>query len=755
MRRMIVLGLVAAFSGAAFAHIPWTAGQPGGHSYGTPHDVARGSRPGGWEGLARDELAADTDVLHYNLDIEIDPNTEWLGGSNTMTVRSVVNGLSHFRFRLHNVFTITAMTVNGTAVSWVQLDTATVEVTLDRAYEAGEIFDLYVAYEGYPIEGMGFVSVYMTSSRVFTISEPWFAYTWWPSKDDLLDKTTADLFLTVPDYMTVASNGVLQGVAVVNGQWLRYHWVTQYLTEDYLYCVGASNYNTFDAVWDSNGVSMPLQFFIFPGSDTPENRAAWLACSDMLTVFSELYGMYPFVDEKYGIYQFSNMGFSGMEHQTMTGQSGFWESLTAHELAHQWWGDSVTCATWHDIWLHEGFATYSEALWEEYKPGSSGEPALHEAMAARYPDLDSRESVYVEDISNYYRVFDYNLSYLKAAWVLHMFRHVVGDEAFFEILAAYRAAFEGSAATTEDFRAVAELVTGRDLYWFFDQWIYSPARPIYQYAWQQHVLDGQRYVELLIRQMQWMGPPCFVMPVDIVTHSGADSAAHVVWNDAQQEHLLFPVGPAPVDTLEFDPVPWILRRETSETSFIEGPPKIVAMTPAPGETLTPGEPVTVEVVFHKDVQVDAAALSFVGQVGGPVSTTFSYDPARHAVTLTPTGTLERDVYTLTVSDSIVDTAAGLALDGELSGAREASALPSGDGLPGGAAVAQFAVAVMGDMDCDGDVDGDDVTPFVVALGGEAFYFSHYPACWWMSADCNGDGQVDFDDINPFVALLGD
>jgi hypothetical protein len=731
----------------------------GQESWYSDHACSRARQAGvAWEaGLAltagdpglRDGLSDQTDALHNNLEIEFDTVHRRIAGSNLMTVRSLVDGLDRFQFRLHNVFAINDLRVGGTPVGWARLDPATVEVTLDRTYNANEVFELYVAYSGTPTQGLGFGSIYISTNKVFTVSSPWLAYTWWPAKDDLRDKTTADLAFIVPANLVVASNGLLVGVDDVGGNRLRYRWQTRYPTEDYLYCVGAAPYNTFGATWNYGGVSMPLQFFIYPSDDTPENRAACLKSGEMVTVFSDLFGLYPFVDEKYGIYELSDLALAGMEHQTMTGQISAAEWLTAHELSHQWWGDNVTCATWHDIWLHEGFATYCEALWAEHRPGSNGEADLHLYMSySRPPNPDG--TVYCYDTSSIARIFDYDLTYLKASWVVHMLRHVVGDDVFYQILAAYRSQFQGGAATTEDFRAVAEAVSGRDLYWFFKEWIYDPYVPTYRYAWRQHLLDGARYVELYVRQFGWH---CITMPIDIVTTAGGVPTTHVVWNDALVEHLLFPVSGAVVDDLAFDPAPWILWKEALTTDFVEGPPKIVTICPAPSEVVYPDQVPTIEVVFHKDVVVDAGKLSLVGQTGGPVATAFSYDPGRHAATLTPAAALAPDSYTLTVSDTIVDTAAGKALDGELVKPDGPDPLPSGDGLPGGSAVAHFVVTQLGDLNCDGQVGAGDINPFVLALSKPWLYQQTYPGCPILNADINQDGAVDFGDINPFVSLL--
>ena len=742
MRTGWILCVLLAVPGAAQVDVPGDCAHAraavlrGAAGFGAPPTAAR---------------SGETDVQHYALDIEIDPTAEWLGGSNTMTVRSLMNGLSAFEFRLDDVFDITDLQVGGVAASWTRLDGATIEVTLDPPVDADEVFELYVAYDGFPDDGAGFGSIEFRqrsgADEVWTLSEPWNAYTWWPAKDDNEDKTAADLWFTVPDTMVVASNGLLQGVDDMGGGQLRYRWRTEYETADYLYCFGATNYDTFTTAWTYQLVTMPLSFYIYPEDNTEDNRNAWLNTVHMLDVFTDRYGVYPFRSEKYGMCQ---VGFGGgMEHQTMTSQGGFWESTTAHELAHQWWGDMITCATWHDIWLNEGFATYSEAIWEENKPGSVGEPALHDWMDYRRPS-SVNGTVYCYDISSISRIFSSNYSYRKGAWVLHMLRHVVGDENFFDILAAYRAAFEYGAATTADFQGVVESVVAWDMTWFFQQWVYELGAPEYEYAWRHHVVNDRAYAEVYVHQVQSLSYPIFTMPIDIAVTIGGDTTTRIIWNDAQEEHLLFEVSSLGTPSFEFDPAPWILWTDADEVSFVEGPPKIVEVSPAPGAELEPAGVATIEVVFHKDVAIGAADITLVGDAVGPVAADFSYDSGDQTATLTPAEALLPDAYTLTVSDQVVDIAAGLALDGEL------TVLPSGDGSPGGDAVAEFRVYASmqpGDLNCDGLVNAFDIDPFALALADAAAYATAYPDCRRLNADMNDDGAVNAFDIDPFVLAL--
>ena len=635
-----------------------------------------------------DPLAEETDVIHYRLDIEVAPLSGFLTGSNTMTVRCRIDGVTAFRFWLHSSMSITTVRVNGDAAPWRRLDGAMLEVDLDRTYGVDEVFELEVVYRGHPVT-TGLASIVFETQGgapvVSTLSEPWFSYTWWPVKEDNRDKATGDLLITVPEALAVVANGVLVGTEDLSGDRRRFHWSTAYPMSPYLFAFSATDYRTFTDTFHYDGGAMPVEFFIYPESDNRLNRGAWLRSVDMLATFSGLYGLYPFVDEKYAIYQFPWNG--GMEHQTATGQGGFGESLTAHELAHQWWGDLVTCATWHDIWLNEGFATYSEALWFEYRSGEPDAEALRNWMDVRRP-VAVDDSVYVWDDSDVYRIFSSDYSYRKGAWVLHMLRGVVGTETFFDILASYRQRYAGLTATTSDFEDVASEVWGSDLGWFFDEWVYGGGAPAYVLGRQEHLIGDQRYLELSLAQTQTEA--AFTMPVEIATEELGARRSYTVWDNARLQHFLIPVSAA-VDYVVLDPDKRILTRSVTEGAFVDGPPKIVSVGPTAGTALMAGAPLSLDVVFHEDVVFDGSEVTLVDRDGTQRELAVAYDTALHTATVTSMQPLAAGIYELHIDDGIVDVESGLALDGEITGSSLSSGLPSGDGIPGGDAVIKFAV----------------------------------------------------------------
>ncbi len=521
------------------------------------------------------EALGATDVLHCNLDIEVFPSTETIVGSNTMQVRVLESGLTEFTIRLRNNFTIGSATIDGsTPVTVQEIDTSTRRVVLPRSYSAGEEFSLRIAYSG-QVVSRGFGSIEFTSQGGFplvsSLSEPYFAYTWWPCKDgafadpgDNADKFTLDFAITAPSDLRSVANGVLMGIDSLSGSRSRYRWHSDYPISTYLVAFSTTRYNTYTQNYTHAGGTMPVEINLYPSSDTPSNRAAWFRTVDMLGVYRDVYGEYPFINETYGVYEFPFGG--GMEHQTNTGQGTFDEGVTAHELGHQWWGDMVTCRTWRDIWLNEGGASYSQAIWNEFKNGFDDRASLHATMQSLHPGGSAGSVVYVADVSDINAIFAYGTTYQKASWVYHMLRGALGDQTFIDGLAFYRAAFEGSAATTDDFGAAFETATGYPMSQFLGQWIYGSGTPTYVTGFTNVAVDGQNYLRLRIRQSQPAGDGAngkFAMPIEFsLTHAGGPSRVRI-FNDERTEHFVIPV-PAPISGLTLDPDNWIL--DTSPAS---------------------------------------------------------------------------------------------------------------------------------------------------------------------------------------------
>ncbi len=727
-------------------------------------------------GYGQREALTDTDVLGYTLDIEVNPTTEVISGSNTIHVRSLVNGLTQFTFLLRNNYTVSQVLLNGTTPASATTPPANSyarRVTLDRAYNTGEEFTVRIAYSGTAVS-RGFGSIEVSPTSVETLSEAYFAATWWPVKDgdvflpgDNSDKATVDLSVTAPSAFRTVSNGLLQSITPVAGGKSKYRWVTNYPTSTYLVCFNSRVYNTWTQTYsyplDGGGTgTMPVEFNIDPASDSPFNRYQWEKCLDMMAAYRPFYGEYPFVNEKYGIYQFNFGG--GMEHQTNTGQGTWNEGVTAHELGHQYWGDNVTCKTWSDIWLNEGFATYTECLWAEHAPGSSGLPAYLDSMLSRKPSPTSN-SVYVYDTADMGRIFSSNYTYNKGAWALHQLRHIVGDSTFYQILQTYRAAFQGSGATTDDFATVASGVSGRDLIQFFQQCVYGIGAPAYTMGTQPVTINGSDYLRISLRQTQnatWPGAGApagvFAFPVDLRVDTAAGSATVALNNTARTQHFLVPAD-SPVTGVALDEFQWILRTTAvGSEAYQAGPPKIIAASPAPLSAAEASIVDDVTVTFSEPVSITAPSMTLVGPAPSTsqVASTFAYSPATQTATVTPTAPLSPGVYTLTVAPTVTAVSGGAALDGEYPGTQlvAGDAFPTGDGLAGGASSWTFIITTplcgTADFNGDGDIGTDaDIEAFFACLGGDCC-----ATCFAGGSDFDGDGDTGTDaDIEAFFRVL--
>jgi aminopeptidase N len=514
------------------------------------------------------------DVQHYDLSLMLNPSTQILSGTNVVTAAVTGAAIGTLDLDLDSGMTVTACTAGGTATTWSH-GAGLLTVTLDHSYNPGEIVTVTVSYTGNPGGGAFGWDTHLSQPMIWTLSEPFGAREWWPCKDLNTDKAeTMDIRVTVPSNLIVASNGSLES-NVDNGNGTRtFHWHSSYPIVPYLVSLAIHSYAV-NSDWYTpmaGGDPMEVRFYVYPDDvgNAAENNAKVVG---MIEAFAPLYGEYPFVSEKYGHAQFPWGG--GMEHQTCTSMGGWWESVIAHELSHQWWGDMVTCADFGHIWLNEGFASWSEAVYYESLGGPEAYRQYMDGMAYFGPG-----TVFVENpLSD--NIFDGNLSYDKGAWLVHMLRGVLGDEDFFAGLAAYRALYEGGSATTEQLRDVLEGVSGRDLDTFMEQWVYGEYFPVYRMSW----LANPGGVQVQIEQVQ-TNTGLFAMPIQLRVTTDQGSTDFVVENALASESYQLAVA-GTVERVELDPDRWILRQvqtTVSNPSFAAG---ILVVNGVDWDTYTP------------------------------------------------------------------------------------------------------------------------------------------------------------------------
>ena len=393
-----------------------------------------------------------------------------------------------------------------------------------------------------------------------TVSAAVHSRDWWPCKQSLRDKIdSADIWVTVPVGNKVAGNGVLQGVTNM-GVEDRFEWSVRYPADYYLLSFAVAPYDEYNYFmhFDNSTDSMLIQNYIYPSPTVLQNHKDELdSIALMINHFSEIFGRYPFDKEKFGICQATLSG--GMENQTMVSLGNLDAELIAHELAHQWWGDNVTCATLKDMWLNEGWATYCEELFFEKFHGVTAARNKRTSVYNSILNTAASGSVYVDDTTDEWRIYDGSLTYYKGAAAAHMLRYVINDDAtFYNFLRAYHQQYKYATATTNEFRALAETVTGADLDTFFTQWVYGEGFPTYKAKWFQRT-DGT----VLLRLEQTTSKPssvsCFKMPVEIRLQSATGDTVVRVMNDQNSQDYAF----AWVNTmtgLTIDPQNHILNR---------------------------------------------------------------------------------------------------------------------------------------------------------------------------------------------------
>jgi hypothetical protein len=541
------------------------------------HDILRGSQAESLERcrmLESSELARQSlllqwqyDVNHYEISFAIDFDAKIIDGYVTMTATSNYDSLSLVEIDLQSDMVIDSITMGGSQIGFSRVEDV-VTVELEDTCEIGSQFAFTIFYNGHPMPTFSVPFLFSQHEGVdaaSTQSQPLYARYWWPCKDYPHDKPdSVDVVITHPDDFICTSNGTMISEVDNGDGTMTTHWHESYPIATYLVSINVTNYVGFSDLYIStDGDSMPIHYWVYPENWDIANEV-FPVTSDMMEVLEGRFGKYPFFNEMYAMTQY-RFGQAGLEHQTNTsiGADNYSENVILHELAHQWWGNMITCDTWHDIWMNEGFGVYSEALWAESQGGFDAYQAFLDAV--RYTD---EGTVYCHDISSVWDIFT-PVAYYKGAWVVHMLRHVLGDSLFFDVLLTYAddPRYKWGTVTTVEFRDLCEEITGMDLHQFFDDWVWGEFYPKYRYSYTYRQYGADTYVVYVhIRQFQDTEPLVFDMPIDIEVYDGTNYHPFTVYNDRREQDFALVVSGVsnPPEAVHIDRFEWILREVSTE-----------------------------------------------------------------------------------------------------------------------------------------------------------------------------------------------
>ena len=600
---------------------------------------------------------ASIDVTYYGLDLRLTHTPASLHGAVTITLKSTTSNLSSFFLDLNST---TATTGEGLRVDSVKVDSQRLAfqhaqnrltITPIQPLATGQVLTLTVFYQGIPNSrdlGSFRFSRHETTTdpSIWTLSEPYGAPDWFPCRDTPADKADSlSVRITAPAQFVSVSNGTLVSKTDNPDGTRTYHWKNSYPIAQYLISIALSNYAQYDTPFTYGNQTMPVTHYIYP-EILPQVRTNLDLTPQILQLFTERFGPYPFLREKYGHAQFGQ-GNGGMEHQTISSMeaAALNPGVIAHELAHQWFGDKITCRDWQNIWLNEGFASYAQSVYAESANGQAGyTTSINSFMSSA---RNARGSIYVQDITNFGNIFSGSRTYAKGAIVLHMLRGIVGDSTFFRVLRTYASSptVAYQTAVTEDFQAVAQQVSGRNLNSFFKQWIYGEGYPTYRATMSAGNSATTVTVRLEQRNTIASNPTSFTMPVQIKVQSAAGDTTVTVLNDQVDQVFTLPTR-GTVTSVVVDPNNWILKSVESTTvvtALAEPILDDLRIYPNPTtETLT--------IDFSTSI-ASPVTLSLTNQLGQHVRTLndVSLSPGPHTRTLSLRG-LVMGKYTLTIEN---------------------------------------------------------------------------------------------------------
>jgi hypothetical protein len=502
---------------------------------------------------------AEYDVRYYGINLSLDFGAETIDGYIDYQIVALVDGFSTVDLDLSTLsLSVSSVTVDGAPAATVShTGDDDLIITTPTTYNQGEEFEMRVYYSGAPTyygsQGMDFSDAW-GAPMCWTNCEPWGSRYWWPCKDDPSDKPdSVDLYIEYPSGYFLVTVGELVSDTDIGGGRKLVHYKHMYPVATYLIAITCSDFQLDILTWNYGEISMPVyNSAMYWNDDCINSYNTYML--DVLTNLSNAFGTYPFHTEKAGN---ANYGWGGaMEHQTCSFYSPYFytEWVIAHETAHQWWGDMITCRSFHHIWLNEGGASYAEPIhWEQ----QYGMAAYHGYMQTQ--KYLGGGTIFVEDPLNE-DIFDQGLSYDKASWVWHMLRGVIGDEAFFQFMEDWHySEFQYGSATTQDYADVLSASYGEDMDWFINQWIYGDGHPEYELSWKCLPAEGKAdsyNLSYFVEQAQGTGS-YFTMPVRTIFHTTGAELDTTLWYGPTSFFEMSFVDS--VTNITIDPEEWVLR----------------------------------------------------------------------------------------------------------------------------------------------------------------------------------------------------
>ncbi len=557
---------------------------------------------------------SDYDIVYHRCEWQVDPAVKYIHGKITTYFKPLTANFDSVKFNLSDSLAVDSVKYHGNLLVFSH-SANTINSVLPLIIGINVIDSISVFYKGKPAStGFGSFeqtphSVTNSSPVLWTLSQPYGASDWWPCKNSLTDKIdSVDVIVTAPLGNKVASNGLLVSTTV-SGPNKIFCWKTRYPIATYLICFAVSNYAEYSNTVPFGATNLIEQSFVYP-----EDSATLAVQSAMdipiMQLYDTLFGVYPFINEKYGHVETGH----SMEHQTMTFLGDYGFEILAHELGHQWFGDKITCASWTDIWLNEGFATYlSGIVYEHMLNGFYWMPFKQ----IRISDITSKPngSVWVNDTTDYNRIFDARLSYAKGAMLLHQLRWIFGDSVFFAAINNYLndPTLAYGFAHTSDLKHHFEVSSGQNLNWYFNDWFTGEGFPSYQITWNQ---SGST-VNLTINQTQSDPSVSFFelpLPLEFKdqTHDTIIRFDHTFSGQSFSVTL-----PFTVDSVKLDPDLWIIQANSSVLSVSENEMlKYISIFPNPVRD-------KLQILFSKSF--DHMSIKLLDVTGKEINTTQAND----------------------------------------------------------------------------------------------------------------------------------